>query len=93
MHLQELFEIYPCLKLLTGDAIYAQRPLLEALQEYHCDWEIENCLHLQKDRYFEEDKHSVRTEWGKVWTVLTNVAVSLAGLLRTSEKTLSEVYE
>jgi len=56
-------------------------------------WEIENCLHLQKDRYFEEDKHSVRTEWGKVWTVLTNVAVSLAGLLRTSEKTLCEVYE
>ena len=38
MHLQELFEMYPCLKLLTGDAIYAQRPLLEALQEYHCDY-------------------------------------------------------
>ncbi|MCL2711335.1 MAG: transposase [Planctomycetaceae bacterium] len=28
----------PCLKLLTGDAIFAQRPLLEALQEYHCDY-------------------------------------------------------
>ena len=39
MHLQELFEMYPCLKLLTGDAIYAQHPLLEALQEYHCDYE------------------------------------------------------
>jgi hypothetical protein len=51
-------------------------------------WEIENCLHLPKDRSFEEDKHRVRTEWGEVWTVLTNVAVSLAGLLRTSEKTL-----
>ena len=36
MHLQEIFEMYPCLKLLTSDAIYAQRPLLEALQEYHC---------------------------------------------------------
>jgi len=23
---------------MTGDAIYAQRPLLEALQEYHCDY-------------------------------------------------------
>ena len=56
-------------------------------------WEIENCLHLQKDRYFEEDKHSVRRGWGEVWTVLTNVAVSLAGLLRTKEKTLCEVYE
>jgi len=38
MHLRELFEMYPCLKLLTGDAIFAQRPLLEALQEYHCDY-------------------------------------------------------
>ena len=37
-HLKELFEMYPCLKLLTGDAIFAQRPLLEALQEYHCDY-------------------------------------------------------
>jgi hypothetical protein len=37
-HLQELFEMYPCLKLLTGDAIFTQRPLLEALQEYDCDY-------------------------------------------------------
>jgi hypothetical protein len=37
-HLEELFTMYPCLKLLTGDAIFAQRPLLEALQEYHCDY-------------------------------------------------------
>jgi len=37
-HLEELFEMYPFLKLLTGDAIFAQRPLLEALKEYHCDY-------------------------------------------------------
>jgi hypothetical protein len=37
-HLEELFSMYPCLKLLTGDAMFAQRPLLEALQEYHCDY-------------------------------------------------------
>ena len=37
-HLEELFTMYPCLKLLTGDAIFAQRPLLTALQEYHCDY-------------------------------------------------------
>ena len=36
-HLEELFTMYPCLKLLTGDAVYAQRPLLAALQEYHRD--------------------------------------------------------
>ena len=37
-HLKELFTMYPCLKLLTGDAIFAQRPLLEAIQEYHRDY-------------------------------------------------------
>jgi hypothetical protein len=37
-HLKELFTMYPSLTLLTGDAIFAQRPLLEALKEYHCDY-------------------------------------------------------
>jgi len=37
-HLDELFSLYPMLKLLTGDAIFAQRPLLEVLQEYGCDY-------------------------------------------------------
>jgi hypothetical protein len=40
-HLGELFEMYPCLKLLTGDAIFAQRPLLEAIQEYHRDYLVQ----------------------------------------------------
>ncbi len=33
--------MYPSLKLLTGDAIYAQRPLLEAIQEYHRDYLVQ----------------------------------------------------
>ena len=37
-HLETLFEQYPFLKLLTGDAIFTQRPLMEALQEYGCDY-------------------------------------------------------
>jgi hypothetical protein len=37
-HIEKLFTMYPCLKLLTGDAIFAQRPLLEALQEHHRDY-------------------------------------------------------
>ncbi len=37
-HLETLFSQYPFLKLLTGDAIFAQRPLLEALKEYGCDY-------------------------------------------------------
>jgi hypothetical protein len=40
-HLEELFTMYPCLKLLTGDAMFAQRPLLEAIQEYHRDYLVQ----------------------------------------------------
>jgi predicted transposase YbfD/YdcC len=55
-------------------------------------WEVENCLHWQKDRYFEEDKHVLR-HGGDVWTVLTNMALSLTRLLRSNERTLREVAE
>jgi hypothetical protein len=57
-------------------------------------WEIENCLHLTKDCEFDEDKHRFsRPGLGKVWTVLTNMAVSLVRLLRKDEKTLRNVRE
>jgi hypothetical protein len=54
-------------------------------------WEVENCLHLQKDREYEEDKHACGSDWGKAWTVLTNMAVSLTNLLHRGERTLREV--
>jgi len=37
-HIEKLISQYPLLKLLTGDAIFAQRPLLEVLQEHGCDY-------------------------------------------------------
>lgn len=37
-HLAELFEQFPMLRLLTGDALYAQRPLVEALMDHGCDY-------------------------------------------------------
>lgn len=37
-HAHELFEAYPMLRLLTGDAIFAQRPLIEVLRENRCDY-------------------------------------------------------
>ena len=40
-HLEELFEMYPFLKLLTGDAIFAQRPLLEAIREHGRDYLVQ----------------------------------------------------
>jgi hypothetical protein len=55
-------------------------------------WEVENCLHLQKDRYFEEDKHPLR-HGGDRWTVLTGIALSLTRLLYRGERTLREVAE
>lgn len=37
-HLHELLTAYPALQLLTGDAIYAQRPLAELLKAEGCDY-------------------------------------------------------
>jgi len=37
-HLAELLAAYPALSLLTGDAIFAQRPLLELLKTHGCDY-------------------------------------------------------
>jgi len=37
-HLPALLKQYPLLRLLTGDAIFAQRPLLDVLKEHGCDY-------------------------------------------------------
>jgi len=37
-HLQELLTAYPALRIFTGDAIFAQRPLVELLQTHGCDY-------------------------------------------------------
>jgi hypothetical protein len=37
-HAGELFTMYPCLELLTGDAAYANRPLVEAIRKYDRDY-------------------------------------------------------
>ena len=67
----------------------------EELQNYILGhWEVENCLHGQKDRFYDEDKHVLGLDsWGDVWTVLTNMALSLGQLLWQGEKTLLEVRE
>ncbi len=49
-------QMYPSLKLLTGDAIYAQRPLLEAIQEYHRDYLVQI-----KDNQGRISENTVRT--------------------------------
>ena len=37
-HLEELLTTYPALALFTGDAIFAQRPLLALLKAHDCDY-------------------------------------------------------
>jgi len=70
-HLEELFTMYPCLKLLTGDAIFAQRPLLEALQEHHRDYLF--CVKgnqlkvLKKMKEFFQDAPKQETENSKTY--------------------------
>ncbi len=56
-------------------------------------WEVENCLHWTKDREFEEDKHVLDASCGKVWIILTNIAVSLREFLRAGERTKRAVSE
>jgi hypothetical protein len=52
------------------------------------------CLHGQKDKEYREDKHVWGPDsWGEVWTVLTNMAVSLTNLLHCGERTLREVRQ
>lgn len=38
LHLKELLDTYPMLRLLTGDAIFAQRPLVELMGQHGCDY-------------------------------------------------------
>jgi hypothetical protein len=40
-HLAELREQFPLLKLITGDAIYATRPLAQALLDENCDYLVQ----------------------------------------------------
>ena len=40
-HLAELTAHFPLLKLITGDAIYAQRPLAEAMLDENCDYLVQ----------------------------------------------------
>jgi hypothetical protein len=56
-------------------------------------WEVENCLHMLKDRECGEDTHVCRSDWGKTWSTLTNMALSLAQLFKRGERTLREVRE
>ena len=60
------------------------------LQSYVRDhWQVENCLHFVKDRWWDEDRHWTRRPGlGAVFAALTNAAVSVLRLLPGSEPIL-----
>ena len=63
--------------------------LLQTIREH---WQVENCLHWQKDRYWEEDKHYLK--WcGKIFTGLTSFALSLLQLLRREDESIRAAAE
>ena len=69
-------------------AILLEMPLVAAV-----DGEVESCLRWQKNFFYREDKHVLGpNSWGEAWTILTNIALSLAQLQR-KERTLKEVRE
>jgi predicted transposase YbfD/YdcC len=52
-------------------------------------WQIENCLHFVKDRWWDEDRHwTIRPGLGAVFAALTNAAVSVLRLLPEVEPIL-----
>jgi hypothetical protein len=54
--------------------------------------QVENCLHWQKDRYWDEDKHYLRRP-DKVFIGLTNWAVLLLHVLRRRGESIKATAE
>jgi hypothetical protein len=60
------------------------------LQSYVRDhWQVENCLHFSKDRWWEEDRHyTKRPGLAEVFASLTNAALSVLRLIRIADEPL-----
>jgi Transposase DDE domain len=57
-------------------------------------WQIENCLHFVKDRWWDEDRHyTKRPGLAEVFATLTNAALSLLRLIHTPTKPLRATAE
>ncbi|MCL2709803.1 MAG: transposase [Planctomycetaceae bacterium] len=55
-------------------------------------WQVENCLHWVKDRWWDEDKHYSKHA-GNIFVELTNAALSLLRLMKKQKESLSEMAE
>jgi predicted transposase YbfD/YdcC len=58
---------------------------LEVLQYIRDHWQVENCLHWMKDRYWDEDKHYLKKP-GTMFAKLTSAALSLLNLMKEPDE-------
>jgi len=65
------------------------------LQSYVRDhWQVENCLHFVKDRWWDEDRHyTKRPGLAEAFASLTNAALSVLRLIRETAQSLRAVAE
>jgi hypothetical protein len=65
------------------------------LQAYVRDhWQVENCLHFVKDRWWDEDRHyTKRPGLAEVFASLTNAALSVLRLIREAARSLRATAE
>ena len=66
-----------------------------ALQAYVRDhWQVENCLHFIKDRWWDEDRHyTKRPGLAEVFAALTNAALSVLRLIHVAGQPLRATAE
>jgi predicted transposase YbfD/YdcC len=65
------------------------------LQSYVRDhWQVENCLHFVKDRWWDEDRHyTKRPGLAEAFAALTNAALSILRLIRETARPLRAIAE
>jgi len=81
-----------CTKRYFVSSLDAAQVSAERFLELSCrHWQIENRLHLIKDRWWDEDKHVLtRPGVGEVWAALTDLAVSVLWTWEEKGKTITK---
>ena len=68
-----------CAKRYFVSSLDASQVSTERFLELTCGhWQVENRLHLMKDRWWDEDKHALfRPGLGEIWSAMTDLAVTM----------------
>ena len=81
-----------CTKRYFVSSLDAKEVSRERFLELSCGhWQVENRLHLIKDRWWDEDKHVLsRPGLGEIWSAMTDLAVSLLWAWGEKGKTITK---